>query len=61
FYCIEKKLAIELDGEIHDTQKERDEERDSLLNSPGINILRFPNESVIGNIDAVIKVITEGH
>ena len=59
FYCVAKSLAIELDGLIHDTQKERDIERDNMLNCLGVNILRFSNECVINNLDAVIKIITE--
>ena len=59
FYCVEKSLAIEVDGSIHDTQKNRDTERDNLLNCLGVNILRFTNESVIKNLADVIKVIIE--
>ena len=31
FYCARLKLAIEIDGEIHKFQKERDAERDNIL------------------------------
>lgn len=46
FYCFEKKLAIELDGEIHNFQKSNDKEREYLINKPGIKILRFKNEEI---------------
>ena len=59
FYCIEKSLAIELDGSIHDKQQEHDAERDNLLNSLGVNILRFSNECIINKLDSVINLIIE--
>jgi len=59
FYCVAKSLALELDGGVHDRQKDRDAERDNLLNCLGVNLLRFPNDCVINNLDAVIKIITE--
>jgi very-short-patch-repair endonuclease len=59
FYCIEKNIAVELDGDIHGTQKERDTERDKILCSLGVNILRFKNESVLNNLDDVINIIRD--
>ena len=44
FYCSEKKVIVELDGKIHDFQKEKDEFRDSILTGMGIRILRLKNE-----------------
>jgi leucyl-tRNA synthetase len=44
FYCSEKKVIVELDGKIHDFQKEKDEFRDSILVGMGIRILRIKNE-----------------
>ena len=51
FYCHKYKLAIELDGEIHQDrfQKERDLGRDEELKAMGINILRFYNMEVFSN------------
>jgi very-short-patch-repair endonuclease len=43
FYCFEKKLVIELDGDIHDSQKEYDHNRDNELTARGNTILRFKN------------------
>ncbi len=31
FYCAEKKLVIEVDGKIHDFQKDYDDRRDEIL------------------------------
>jgi len=46
FYCAEKKLVIELDGKIHDFQKEDDQHRDEILNSLKLTVLRIRNEEV---------------
>ena len=59
FYCFEKKLVIELDGDIHDSQKEYDHNRDNELTARGNTILRFKNEEVINNIDYVLSRIVE--
>jgi ATP-dependent DNA helicase RecG len=59
FICIEKKLIIEVDGGYHKTieQKEADEMRTEILNELGFKVIRFNNEEVIGNFDAVLKKI----
>ena len=57
FYCEKEKLAIELDGEIHKFTKERDKNRDTILNSMGIKVLRFKNEEITNNIDEVLRKI----
>lgn len=53
FYCAEKKLVIELDGEIHRQQKEYDNNRDEILNGMGIEVIRFKNEDVEKAIEFV--------
>ena len=53
FYCAEKKIIIELDGEIHETQKEYDENRDSILQEMGIKVSRFKN----GEVNIAIEFI----
>jgi len=56
FYCDERKLALEIDGPIHDTQQAYDEWRTSVLNEFGIRVLRIRNEETI-NIEAVKQKI----
>lgn len=41
FYCAEAKLALEMDGEQH--EPERDQARDEWLNDQGIATLRIPS------------------
>jgi very-short-patch-repair endonuclease len=55
FYCAEKKVVLELDGKIHDFQKEEDEFRDSILKNLGLRILRIKNEEVEKDVTIVLN------
>ncbi len=57
FVCIEKRLIVEIDGKVHDFQKQEDEERTCELNKIGFRVIRFSNNDVIANIDGVIVSI----
>lgn len=57
FYCHEKQLAIEIDGEIHNTQQEYDRYRDEFLRSLEIETLRIKNEDVLYDIVNVAEMI----
>ena len=57
FVCLDKTLIIEVDGDIHDVQKEQDEERTHRLNELGFEVLRFRNEDVLADTDAVVNKI----
>jgi very-short-patch-repair endonuclease len=46
FYCSEYKVAIELDGIIHDYQMDRDYNRDMILKEKGIKVVRIKNEEL---------------
>jgi very-short-patch-repair endonuclease len=58
FYCPEKRLCVEVDGPIHDRQKERDAARDAVLASYNIQVLRIRNEDVFGNLEDALSRIT---
>jgi adenine-specific DNA-methyltransferase len=57
FYCVEKKLAIELDGAQHADQSDYDQRRDAYLNSLGIQVLRFWNNQMLLETETVLEVI----
>ena len=61
FYCFEKKLAIELDGQPHYTKEGlmNDKERDAFLQEQGITILRFENRRVFEDLDGVLGEIRD--
>lgn len=51
FYCPKLKLAVEVDGDIHELyeQKEYDKYRQEYLENMGINFIRIKNEELLGN------------
>lgn len=57
FYCPEIKLAVEIDGDIHDSLKEYDSIRQQILEDKGIKFLRFRNDDVFQNINIVLRNI----
>jgi very-short-patch-repair endonuclease len=59
FYCHPLKLAIELDGSQHNEpeQQQYDEQRTLWLNQQGIQVLRFWNNQVLLETEAVMDVI----
>ena len=61
FVCLSKNLVIEVDGGYHNdpTQKEYDEQRTLYLNEKGFQVIRFTNEEVIGNTEAVLTKIKQ--
>ena len=54
FYCAEKKLIIELDGSIHNFQKDYDVNRDKMLEEKGLRVIRFANEEV-NDVEAFLE------
>ncbi|MDM8158540.1 endonuclease domain-containing protein [Labilibaculum sp. K2S] len=56
FYCEAEKLAIELDGKIHDFTKERDENRDKILTNLNITVVRVKNEE-LSNVPDILEKI----
>ena len=61
FICLDKGLIIELDGGYHNDprQKEYDKARTAHLQRLGYTELRFKNEELLCNPDAVIQKITD--
>jgi very-short-patch-repair endonuclease len=57
FYCLEKLLAIELDGDVHKKRKDYDSYRDDFMKSMGIHTLRFTNNQIMQNTDMVVCTI----
>jgi len=59
FYCPEARLAIEVDGGIHDFRREADRERQRILESMGIRALRLSAGLVERDLSAAIAAIEE--
>ena len=59
FYCHELKLIIEIDGPIHENQKEYDYIRENYLKNSGYKVIRFTNEEVLFYRENTILKIKE--
>ena len=63
FYCHRAGLVVEVDGDVHDLQKEEDERREKVLSEMGLRVVRFGNDEVVRDLSAVvgnIKAIVSG-
>ncbi len=49
FVCLSKKVIIEIDGKIHEFQKEKDKQRTIRLNNLGYEVIRFTNDEVLNS------------
>ena len=58
FYCHRARLVIEVDGEIHNYQKEYDIGRSEEMGNFNIKVIRFSNKEVIENLENVITKIS---
>ena len=55
FYCSQLKLIIEIDGGVHETQKNYDKIRTEILDlQKKIKVIRFKNDEVLYNIENVL-------
>jgi len=52
-------LVIEVDGDIHDLQKEEDERREKVLSELGLRVIRFRNDEVVRGLSAVVGKIKD--
>ena len=61
FFCNDKKLVVELDGSVHDSEKQKkhDHKRTAYLESLGFSVLRFDNDYFLSNPGVVLEQITK--
>ncbi|MBI4726891.1 DUF559 domain-containing protein [candidate division TA06 bacterium] len=59
FYCNQINLVVEIDGGIHEQQKDYDKLRTEIINLYGIKVIRFTNEEVIDKSDTVKQRIID--
>jgi very-short-patch-repair endonuclease len=57
FYCHEQSLVIELDGNSHEGRAEHDLKRTGILQQRSLRVIRFGNDDVLHDLDAVLMVI----
>ena len=59
FYCHVARLAVEADGDVHGTQVEYDQERDEIIATHELCILRFSNQQILNDTEAVLmRIVT---
>jgi very-short-patch-repair endonuclease len=59
FYCHAAGVVIEIDGGIHERQREYDAERDRIISSRGLQVIRIRNEEIQKDIYQVIQRIIQ--
>jgi very-short-patch-repair endonuclease len=59
FACLEAKLVVELDGGQHAAATEYDAARSRAMESEGFRVLRFWNNEVLSQTDAVREQILQ--
>ncbi len=59
FFCASKRLAVEVDGEVHSRgeQPAHDRERDDWLTGEGVRVLPIPARHILADLDAVVRQI----
>ncbi len=57
FCCIEKKLIIEIDGEVHDLKADRDKIREDYLVGLGYRVVRVLAREIFQNMNSVILTL----
>ena len=57
FVSLEKKLVVEVDGKIHETQREEDAFRTARLSEAGFHVLRFTNDEITAAPEKVVSRI----
>ncbi len=52
--CFAARLVIELDGPIHESQRQEDAQRQRVIEAFGYRVLRFRNDEVFSNLPSVL-------
>lgn len=59
FCCMELRLIVEVDGDIHEQLQQYDQHREQRLQSAGFTIIRFRNEEISKNLQDVLRRIAQ--
>lgn len=59
FYCAELMLVVEVDGDIHEYEREHDQVRTELLSDYGIEVIRYTNNQLMQNPALVYNDLVE--
>jgi len=59
FCCVERRLVIEVDGPVHAGQLAYDDVRAETLQRLGYRVLRWTNDQIEHDLDAVLAALRE--
>ena len=61
FYCHEAQLVIACDGTVHESNEmwHHDQERDAYMIAQGLRVLRFTNDRILNDTEAVLEEIAK--
>ena len=59
FVSNEKQLVIELDGDYHEYVEAKDKRRQHYIESKGYTVIRFVNDDVFEDVEAVLFAIAQ--
>ena len=59
FVCFERRVIVEVDGGQHAEQLYYDEQRTRWLEAQGYSVLRFWNNDVLANTEAVAQAVLD--
>ena len=54
FLCLNNKMIIEVNGKIHDYQRDHDMIREDILVTLGYRVIRYKNEEILNNVNKVL-------
>jgi len=57
FYCHPARLVIEVDGSVHNNQRESDAERDAVFEGAGLLVRRISNTAVETDLMGVVTML----
>ena len=57
FVCLEKMIIVELDGSQHANRTGYDSDRTGFLKAQGFEIIRFWNNEIFNETEAVLEII----
>jgi very-short-patch-repair endonuclease len=59
FFCRSELMVVEVDGPIHESQQDLDHQRQELLESLGLRVVRITSELVENNLSEALATIRQ--
>jgi very-short-patch-repair endonuclease len=57
YLCLSARIVVELDGRTHEGHGADDVRRQDYLERLGLRVIRFTNDQVLADLDAVVETI----